>query len=93
MYICICVQVYVLQGQRKCSGCPSLGWTSFFSQGGSRNPFLQKAGNGQSANVIFGLAGLTILSYNRWKNHIKWCKTIVLPRIMLTGFSVVQKVK
>ena len=93
MYICICVQVYVYTGPEKMFRLPKFWLDQFFSQGGSRNSFLQKAGNGESASVIFGLAGLIILSYNRWKNHIKWCKTIVLPRIMLTGYSVVQKVK
>ena len=36
----------------------------------------------KSISVIFGLVGLIILS-NRWKNHIKRCKIIGCPLIML----------
>ena len=36
-----------------------------------------------SASVIFGLIRLIILSYNRWKKHMKRCKIIGHPRIML----------
>ena len=65
------------------------------SQGKSKIPFLQKASNKQSSSVILGLIRLIILSYNRQKSHIKWCKIIVPPRIpfivMLTRYSVVQK--
>ena len=66
MYICmyLCVQVYVCihsAGENVQATTVLAG--PVFSQGESRIPFLQKAGNGQSASVILDLAGLIILSY------------------------------
>ena len=58
----------------------------------NKNPFLQKAIR-KSASVIFGLVRLILLGYNGWRRHVKRCKIIGRPRIMLTRYSVVKKAK
>ena len=78
-----------MQGRRKQSGYSGFGQTSF-SQGKNKSPFLQKASNKESASVIFGLVRLIILNL---KMHIKRCKIIGRPCIMLIRYSVVQKAK
>ena len=47
----------------------------------------------KSASVIFGLVRLILLDYNRWRRHMKRCKIIGHPRIVLTRYSVVHKAK
>ena len=94
MYVSVCTGISIYRAGGNGEATPLLaGPVLFLSQGESGIPFLQKARNGQSASVILGLAGLIILSYNRWKKHIKRCKIIICPLIMLTGYSIVQKAK
>ena len=45
--------------------------------------FYNKQVINKSASVIFGLVRHIILSYNRYKRHIKRCNIIGRPRIML----------
>ena len=63
MYLCTGICIYRARGNSQAT--PVLAGPVFFSQGDCRIPFLQKAGN---ASVIFGLVGLIILSFNRWKS-------------------------
>ena len=77
----VCAHVFAVSGLVEQSGCFGFGWTSCKN----KFSFLQKANNkiNMSASVIFGLIRLIILSYNRWKKHMKRCKIIGHPRIML----------
>ena len=54
----LCTGICIIQDWRKSQATQVLAGPVFFSQGDSRIAFLQKAGNGQSASVTFGFAGL-----------------------------------
>ena len=71
IFQCMCTFVYIIHAGMHTNIGPAESvrllrfWLDQFFQGKNKIPFLQKAGNKQSASVILGLIRLIILSYNR----------------------------
>ena len=92
IYVSVCKGICIYRARGNSQATPVLA-APVFSQGESRIPFIQKAGNGYNDSIILGLAGLIILSYCviDEKGITRGARSLSLHTLWLQGIQLCEK--